>query len=378
MQKRRPRFNGAVRPKGMFADNVWHCDCEPRLPAEHFRVKKAGKNNGRWFYTCQQQEPNRCGFFLWDEVRICSGCLLALSSFVYTYHNFQDAAPREAATVMSNKRSEPQQIGRGHSSEPQQRGKGLFSNPTVKLEQDEALTTTPSPSATPQSGSKRSPESAGFDLSDENDLFTSYETPQAHKVQKIGIYATPATSNKGNRKLPWLEQQMLSSESSIEPARESLATPSKPPSKTLRGNPSTPIVYPELADSLKATGPPESPSPLSRYKDALASPADSASSLTSEVLANLSGVLVPAEKMATLRTILSRHDLKAYGVAKGRDISRLALKAKEAKIVELQHKIARLDAEREVDRGIIQKLRWEKQHYQHIQADDDFDEDEVV
>ena len=73
------------QPKGVFADGIWHCDCIPRLPAEHYKVKKEGKNHGRWFHTCQQAEPNRCGFFLWDD----------------------DAKPREEAAVLTGSRTEP-------------------------------------------------------------------------------------------------------------------------------------------------------------------------------------------------------------------------------------------------------------------------------
>ena len=45
------------------------------------------------------------------------------------------------------------------------------------------------------------------------------------------------------------------------------------------------------------------------------------------------------------------------GVVRGRDITRLGLRAKEAKVVELQARVAALEAEREVDWGIIRRLR---------------------
>jgi hypothetical protein len=45
MFKRRP---GRQKPPGLFADGIWHCDCDcsPRLPAEHFVVKKESPNKG--------------------------------------------------------------------------------------------------------------------------------------------------------------------------------------------------------------------------------------------------------------------------------------------------------------------------------------------
>ena len=60
-------------------------NCEPRLPAAHFQVKKESKNQGRWFYTCQRPKDEGCGFFLWDD----------------------DAVGREMRAVINNSRTEP-------------------------------------------------------------------------------------------------------------------------------------------------------------------------------------------------------------------------------------------------------------------------------
>jgi hypothetical protein len=108
-----------------------------------------------------------------------------------------------------------------------------------------------------------------------------------------------------------------------------------------------------------------SPSTHGRHRDALSNPADETSSLTVEALAALSSISIPPHILAELRGILSKHDLKAQGVVKGRDISRLALKAKEAKMAELEARIASLEAEREVSRGVIRGLRWESEHGAH-------------
>jgi len=45
MFTRRP---GHQRLPGLFADGIWHCDCDcsPRLPAEHFQVRKESPNKG--------------------------------------------------------------------------------------------------------------------------------------------------------------------------------------------------------------------------------------------------------------------------------------------------------------------------------------------
>ncbi|OSS54613.1 hypothetical protein B5807_01009 [Epicoccum nigrum] len=66
---------------------MWLCDCNPRQPANHFKVRKPGRNKYKWFRTCQKQQndKSRCNFFLWDS----------------------DAHPREVAAVASNSRTEP-------------------------------------------------------------------------------------------------------------------------------------------------------------------------------------------------------------------------------------------------------------------------------
>ncbi|KAK3704396.1 hypothetical protein LTR37_013819 [Vermiconidia calcicola] len=355
------RSNGrsSTQPRGLFADGIWHCDCTPRLPAEHFKVKKEGKNQGRWFYTCQRSDKG-CGFFLWDD----------------------DAKPREEAAVLSGKRTEPKRESiqegwnAGRDREPEQsRGKGLFAgNERPAPEVDDAFTASPTPPPSYRSepfvanGVKRTAQTAQLDddefgLADmeEDDLVTAvdssaFETPQ--KAQKTGIYATPATTAK--RKLPWLEQP-TTPVPAARPAETYFDTPYKRPPQTAR-----PIVELETPSGPPTAATAASPSPPTRFKDALVNPADSASSLTSEVLAALSKgkVLIPAETLSNVRTILTRHDLKNQGVIKGRDISRLAIKAKDAKIAELQARIASLEADREVERGLGRMRRWESENRQ--------------
>ncbi|KAF2172465.1 hypothetical protein M409DRAFT_50160 [Zasmidium cellare ATCC 36951] len=384
----RGRGAGSIQPlRGLFASNIWHCDCSPRLPAEHFKVKKEGRNQGRWFYTCQNRnkgppgsgEKNKggCDFFLWDE----------------------DARLREEGSVIGNGREREREgqegwdAGRGG-------GKGLFSDAAssgksrggqVVVREDSDTDVSPSPTPTPVANvrKKRNARDASLDNDDEEEDFglqpdeeqelakldtSSFETPQ--KVQKTGVYATPATTvRKTSRKLPWADEvvePVSPPTSTRKTVVDYFTTPSKPPAKavTFEEPPTSSnatittssSIIQTPADSTTTPAHPSSPSPSSRYKDALLDPADSSSSLTSEVLAELSALVpnIPREKLSTLRGILSKHDLKTQGVTKGRDISRLALKAKGAKIAELEARIASLEAEREVDRSLIAGLRWRR------------------
>lgn len=96
------------------------------------------------------------------------------------------------------------------------------------------------------------------------------------------------------------------------------------------------------------------PSPH-RFKDI---PAES-SELATEILNSLrdSGVEVPADAITILKDICYRYNLKTQGIARGRDISRMAIKTKDGQLAELQNKISALEAERETNKAVIRHLR---------------------
>ncbi|GAB7365871.1 hypothetical protein MBLNU230_g7201t1 [Neophaeotheca triangularis] len=350
-------------PRGLFADGIWHCECTPRLPAEHFKVKKEGANQGRWFYTCQMADPKRCGFFLWDE----------------------DAKPREEAAVLSNSRNEPDKGNRTRVATDNDMPRG-----THRKEHKQNAPATPTPARTRHEGSptvspsppppyssqtqamKRTAQNAGFD--DEDEAFdwpliaveeeemaeaadaSNLQTP--HKAQKTGIYATPSTTTTdttSKRKLPWLAEP--TTPTSAKKSNDYFTTPSKPPPASASSTQTLPA--PVTPSAVAPPTFPHSPSPLNRKKNALTNPADSSSSLTTEALSILSTTPITPDVRENLRSALSKHDLRTQGIVKGRDISRLALKAKDAKIAELQARVASLEAEREVDRGVVRKLRWD-------------------
>jgi hypothetical protein len=342
----RGRGNGrqTTRQRGSFADGVWYCDCTPRLPAERFKVKKDGPNHGRWFYTCQVGKDNGCGFFLWDD----------------------DAKPREEAAVLSGKRTEPtteraqDNWGAGEAQNGVQ-GKGLFSGHALEPSrwQRDASTASPSPPSSRQTvmsdqhGYKRTAEDAEFgDDFGLDDIGHQPETP--YKAQKTGVYATPATT--GKRKLPWLMEEATANTSTSKPAEDYFNTPSKRTTQTptIKQEPGTPAAQATLATAA-------SPSPPARYRDALHNPADSGSSLTSEVLAALSTTNISSDVRETLRSICTKHDLRYQGVVKGRDVSRLAIKAKDAKITEIQARIASIEADREVEKSLSRMRRWQSE-----------------
>ena len=72
-----------------------------------------------------------------------------------------------------------------------------------------------------------------------------------------------------------------------------------------------------------------------------------------ESAADTQNVRLTSDFKATLRTLCAQTNLKIQGVVKGREIARLALKAKDAKIIVLEHRVATLQAELELQKALV-------------------------
>lgn len=329
--------------KGLFVDGIWHCktihtmvsrnrttdiplsgNCEPRLPASHFQVRKDGPNRGRWFYTCQESKDSGCGFFLWDT----------------------DAAPREIKSVINNSRSEPD---------------AAFKTPADAARDDRLNKNTveghiaASNQWIKQFGGQEEDEFGDWPLSaqDEKDLLvaeTTLTAPSAHdstpvtphKVAKTAQYMTPGTKRKyEDTALPTPQSGNLYNKPNTLATSKSQGTPLNEGTTPSLLSPST------------------TPTPA-RYRDISSSETHGTSTdydITTEVMSILQTQNIDDETSQNLRDTLNRHALKTSGIAKGRDISRLALKTKDAKIVELQQRISALETEREMDKVVIRNIK---------------------
>ncbi len=83
----------------------------------------------------------------------------------------------------------------------------------------------------------------------------------------------------------------------------------------------------------------------------------SKSDLATNALKVLAHISLNAAVEEQLVALLDRHDLRTQGIIKGREITRLAIQAKDKKIAELQARIAGLEAERETSRTVIAHLK---------------------
>ena len=98
------------------------------------------------------------------------------------------------------------------------------------------------------------------------------------------------------------------------------------------------------------------------------------SDLATELLDSLGKfhVPIPEEAVVAVKEIAGRHVMKTQGIAKGRDISRAAIKIKDGTIAEQEGKIVALEAELESDRTIITHLRRTLETKERIEALDNF------
>jgi len=80
--------------------------------------------------------------------------------------------------------------------------------------------------------------------------------------------------------------------------------------------------------------------------------------ITAEVMELLlKDTYISSETQTKLKDLLNKHALKISGIAKGRDITRVALRSKDLKIAELQQKIGQMEQEREMDKAIIKRFK---------------------
>ncbi|KAE9373096.1 hypothetical protein N431DRAFT_337524 [Stipitochalara longipes BDJ] len=327
--KHPPAFNSpstARLSKGLFADGIWHCNCDPRLPATQFQVKKEGPNKGRWFYTCQESKDNGCGFFLWKE----------------------NAAPREVGTVMNNTRSEADErrtttaeaAGDKRTVEGQAAASNKFMADLAKNNED-------------QYGSFELPPEMERAMAKavEQAEMRSPETPR--KAIKTNYAATPGSKRKREE--------------------DSLPTPATGINKTIPasdraskdddvfGTPS--ITLKAGNDRFGFRSPSATPSHFSLQREGTEATDDRGErtqhsyDITDEVMELLRDQHIDQETTYNLKELLNKHALKISGISKGRDITRVALKAKDMKIAELQQKIAGLEAERDLDKRIIRHYK---------------------
>lgn len=312
--------NGRTAKRGLFSNGVWHCDCDSRLPADKFQTKNGGKNHGRWFYTCQKPQPSRCGFFLWED----------------------EAKVREEGAVLSNSHTEP--------TSPKTPKKIGVPSRQAKLGTAAQIVTpsskykpTPKLEAIPPPVDSEIRDGWSSDNVDDDDLVSAldeYETPR--KAARTETVTSPSKkqrtastkSNASSVTLPCNEGDQ----------DDVFQTPSTSKKSTL---------FPQHPSGLLSP----STTPAHNHGHPTSTSSTDLGELASSALHLLKPVPIPTHIETQLIDLLNKHDLRTSGITKGRDITRLAVQAKERKITELEARIKGLEQEKETMRSVVQHLK---------------------
>jgi hypothetical protein len=310
--------NGHTMRRGLFSNGVWHCDCDPRMPADKFQTKNGGKNHGRWFYTCQKPQPKRCKFFLWED----------------------EAKVREEGAVLSNSRTEPADIrppkNIGTPAKQTKLPAHQIPTPSTKTKSPPRLEAIEPPSSSPADDF----DDWSVDDEDLAEALDEFETP--HKAARRSYDDSPSkkrtiSENSHAPSVTLSVQDEDPAEVYSTPATSKKAppifsnTPDITPSKTVAPPPSTPITAATAAAD---------PGPLAQSVLTILKPLRPSPTLTTEIT-----------------TLLNTHELRASGTAKGRDIARAALQTKDLKIAELEARIKALEMEKETMRSVVGCLK---------------------
>jgi hypothetical protein len=311
---------GFTSKKGAFINGIWHCECDPRLPAEKFQTKAVTKNHGRWFLTCQKGKPKSCGFFLWCD----------------------DAKLREEGAVLSNSRSEPRSI-----------------TSAAAIPQTPKKPVAPIQAPTPETRShERTTSSQTLDFEHEE----SFDWPSSddEALVEVAAQATPAPPLR-----PVFETPRKAAKTSEN------ASPGKRTHSEMMNNDTTMVAFQNTGDifltpstsikSYKRGFASPIPTPAQgraqddQMQGAAAEPSDLAKSALDILRKNPLALSPSVER--DLVDLLNRHDLRTQGILNGREITRLAVTAREKRIAELQNRITGLEMEKETQRQVIGHLK---------------------
>ena len=325
------------------ADTSSKGNCEHRLPAPMFQVKKPGPNRGRWFYTCQKPKEEGCGFFLWDD----------------------DAKTREKQAVMNNVRSEVEER-RSLSPTP---------TPASKPRSAEITVTSSKPRINPfvskapvieiSDGEGSSDEFGDWPLSMEEEekavqTVDEVDPSTPRKASKVDGFTTPGSKRKRDVEDHPPTPMSKSSTAGKDPFKTPTANRLK--GGMWDGNEHLGLRTPSITPTpdrfhTAPTHPSPAPPPTSTLvPDTPSHPPSDLSSISTAILPLMTPHLPPAA-LTEIKDLLSKHELKLSGITRGRDISRQALKAKDREIAELKQRIIGLEAEREMDRAVLGRLR---------------------
>ncbi|RYP90567.1 hypothetical protein DL770_003329 [Monosporascus sp. CRB-9-2] len=390
------------RPDGLFRNGVWYCNCPPRLPAVQFTVRRETKNKGRSFYGCpkKRSEGNQCDLFLWaEDARSREVDTLLMGKNPETPGSSRkklrqttlhmSITPRADRSRRLDERTPVTEVpDLNHVA----RGDGSAAAPVPAPASAETATLR----ATSGSSSAPPPVAAD-DLDLSSDLSTDLSTDAEGELARMADAASPSSSpNTGaKRKRPddddeysdfssGEEEQLLtitdrSSGLGGGKKRDAFATPSVAAGRihnveTASSMP-TPLTDKPLRRILFADPKVGSPPPtthrdnnnkrqrtVDEARDRASPPGATGESTHDDVTHEVMSLLQTREGVdeAVLRDVraaLERHAARARGLERGRDAARRAARDTEARVAELERRVADLEDRRAADADARRRLR---------------------
>ncbi|KAI5923237.1 hypothetical protein F4810DRAFT_669469 [Camillea tinctor] len=327
-----------VPPNGVFRNGTWLCNCQPRLAALQFTVKRDTENRGRSFYTCPRErgKENQCDFWLWAEdarARETS----ALFGTPSRRGILKQMTLHESITPRKEKRHWTEKTPISGAAELAELGVAQGESASVSNSQKEAkeesspshikLGTVAARKEAPCAGSKRKRDEEEDDYGD----FSSGEEEELvaltdQSTRYRDALATPAAAPRSAA-----VDEGIPTPLTERPTRRVLfAVPESSATKRQR----TDDLSSSSSQPSSSSGSSSSPSSSQQQQHTTPSAGDT---LTSEVMALLRDQPIDEPVLRAVRVALDRHAAKARGLERGRDAAREAIKRAENRIAELEN-----------------------------------------
>ncbi|USP77271.1 hypothetical protein yc1106_04545 [Curvularia clavata] len=321
---------GSRGTKGLFIQGVWNCavialrDCPQSIckPRSQARTMEDGVRYVPFLCvsctssilshlpvrTCNKPPGKQCKFFLWDD----------------------DAPARENSAVASMATPPTSSRKRTHSI-----SSGLDKYHSVKVKEEY----------------------------DPDEVFTQTEMPS--KAAKVANFSTPVTNR---RTLLWEAEQ-----SSSAPIQEPHTPQTEPRTQgdfiNSRASMTGASPYPSSAasqDNAHHIGTPYSTprTSINRTPNLSQDEGVEEQGLVNDAFDLLQkfSIRLPNQTQEELKALLTKHVKRTEGYKRGREVTRLTVKAKDAKITELTYRVSTLEAELEAEKAMVKHLQWEAQN----------------
>ncbi|KAK4079296.1 transcriptional regulator family: Zinc finger, GRF-type [Trichoderma harzianum] len=379
------------RLKGLWQQNEWWCNCDPRAKAVPRAVTADTPNLGKWFWACPLRGPHGCGFFLWFE----EAKLREISLFGDRSGATPSKQPSFTQTRLTDigfeilgrdrRRSDPGNLLTGEmddegedakppqqvsSSQPEaetasDKGKGKGKAVDTGSAGYEPLTPGPS------TGAKRKYDVFAED--DFDDLGSDEERQLADMTDKSvekfirsqayddlkaadGQDDVAASSSRPVARTLFPQAQSSKRSKSVSFEEPEAFPPAPTKSKDAQSSPTSTqqTTPPSSMDAPPPTVPSSAMTATQLNDDDEREDSDD---ITEQVMNILQTESIKPSVLESVRNILATSTRRNRGIAMGRDSARAALDEKKIKIVRLQERIAVLENEKQSLNGQITNIK---------------------